>query len=271
MYKVILYDEIEEQICNLLVVTDMNDIITIYNNGLEFGIKNRKSVVGRETDLVHEYIDYRKSIFRTKKDKKMAVFIEPHIGGTYPDIVFVEYDPGKYIKWNDCRNELEKRDLKILYHIYSMNGIDLEGLVSQLGVTWKEAGLSIEKLFDSELIIRKSGEWVLKGDSSVISNNIQAVEAKIGKWEEVLQQSIINKNFATESYALIELKNAPSKEMLSKFSRFGVGLCLRKGNEFPMIKRAKRAYTLNSFNAILINEWIGRILYKGDSLAYVYG
>lgn len=249
----------------------MKDIMLIYNNCEEIGVKNRTITEGREIELVRNYIDYRKNQFQASDNNKMAIFIEPQVGNAYPDIVFVEYDPEKYQAWNSCRNTLEKKDLKILYHIFSVNGIDFEEVVSQLGVTWKDAGLSIEKLYDSNLIIREGGKWVLRNKDSIVVNNIQAVEAKVDKWEQVLQQSIINKNFASESYALMDTKTRPKKEILTKFGRFGVGVCLKNGNEFKMLKKAKQNNIPHSFNSILFNEWIGRIMYKGDGLVSVNG
>lgn len=243
----------------------------IYNNCSEIGIKNRTITEGREIELVREYIDYRKEQFKATDDKKMAIFLEPKVGNSYPDIVFVEYNPKNYQEWNQCRNMLEKKDLKILYHIYSVNGIDLEGIVSQLGVTWKEAGLGVEKLYDSGLVIRRSGRWILRDTNDIVTNNIQAIEAKIDKWDEVLQQSIINKNFASECYALMDSKSRPKREVLSKFGRFGVGLYLKEGNKFETLKKAKSTNIPLSFNSILFNEWIGRILHKGDELINVSG
>lgn len=243
----------------------------IYNNCSEIGIKNRTITEGREIELVREYVDYRKERFRATDDKKMAIFIEPQVGNAYPDIVFVEYNPENYQSWKQCRNILEKKDLKILYHIYAVDGIDLEGIVLQLGVTWKEAGLSIEKLYDSELITRENRRWVLRNVNNIITDNIQAVEAKIDKWDEVLKQSIINKNFASECYALMDSKKRPKREILSKFGHFGVGLCLKEGSSFETLKKAKSTNIPLSFYSIMFNEWIGRILNKGDELVNVNG
>lgn len=249
----------------------MKDIMIIYNNYPEIGLKNRTITEGREIELVREYVNYRKDLFEASSEKKMAIFLEPQVGNAYPDIVFVEYNPENYQTWNKYRNYLEKKDLKILYHIYSVNGITMEGIVSQLGVTWKEAGLAVEKLYDSELIIRQEGKWILCDINKIVTNSIQAVEAKIDKWEEVLQQSIMNKNFASESYALLDSKSRPKKEVISKFSHFGVGLCLKEGDSFATLRKAKSTNIPLSFNSIMFNEWIGRILYKGDEFVYVNG
>lgn len=243
----------------------------IYNNYSEIGIKNRTITEGREMDLVREYIEYRQNAFRASSHNKLAIFIEPQVGNSYPDIVFVEYNPENYLNWNKYRNSLEKKELKILYHIYATRGIDLEGIVTQLGVTWKEAGISLEKLYDSTLITRENKKWILKKKDTIITNKIQAVEAKIDKIDDVLQQSIINKNFAAESYALIDTKKKLKSDIVSKFGHFGVGLYLKKGNSFEILKHAKVANIPLSFNSIMFNEWIGRILNKGDGLVNVNG
>lgn len=245
----------------------MKDIIEIYNNYHEIGIKNRTITEGKEIELVREYIEYRKNSFHALSDRKMAIFLETKVENAYPDIVFVEYNPGNYENWNKAREVLEKRDLKVLYHLYYIGGGNLTNLVTQLGLTWKEAGLAIERLYDSQLITRKDGKWSLIDEKQISTYTIQAVEAKINKWDEVLQQGIINRNFASESYALSVLKTKPKKEMLNKFKRFGVGLCVKHGDSFEVIKTAKQSSIPVSFNSILFNEWIGRILNSGGEIS----
>lgn len=247
----------------------MLDILEIYDNYHSLGIKNRNITEGEEIKLVREYIEYRKSLFEASKDRKMAIFLETKVENAYPDIVFVEYNPNNYINWNKTRELLEKRDLKILYHIYFKGGVQLTDLVTQLGVTWKEAGISIEKLYDSKLIKRENGAWELIDERQISTQSIQAVEAKINKWDEVLQQGIINRNFASESYALSVSKTNPKKDILLKFKKFGVGLCVKSGDSFNIIKTAKQSQIPVSFNSILFNEWIGRILNSEGELTNV--
>lgn len=244
----------------------MQDIIEVYDNYHKLGIKNRIITEGREIELVREYIDYRKEIFEPSTEKKLAVFLEAQVSNSYPDIVFVEYNPENYIDWNTIRTNLKKDDLKILYHIYFMGGLEATDITMQLGVTWKDAFLSIERLYDSKLIKRDNHKWGLIDDKKITTHKIEAVEAKINQWDQVLQQSIINRNFASESYALSVSKSKPRKEVLTKFKKFGVGVCLKNGNSFDVIKEAKKTEIPVSFNSILFNEWIGRILNLGEEV-----
>lgn len=237
----------------------MEDIIEIYDNYRIAGIKSRTVTEGEELNLVHQYIDYRKNAFHPSPERKMAIFLETKVENAYPDIVFVEYNPDNYSVWNKARELLERDDLKILYHLYIKGGGQLSDLVMELGTTWKAAGVSVEKLYDAGLITRTYGKWSLINERQISTYTIQAVEAKINKLNEVLQQSIINKNFASESYSLSTV-NKLTKEMLSKFKKFGVGLCLKNGGSFVIMNKAKQSPIPVGFNSIMFNEWIGRIL-----------
>ena len=244
----------------------MQNIIEIYNNYHDLGIKNRKITEGEEIELVKEYIKYRKESFVATSENNLAIFIESKVADAYPDIVFVEYNPENYVGWNASREELDKKEIKILYYIYTMGGVDLSKMVTQLGITWKDAGISIEKLYDSNLIKRENKHWMLVDEKKITASKIEAVEAKLNQWEQVLQQSIVNKNFASESYALSIAKSTPKREVLNKFKKFGIGVYIKEGDTFNVIKEAKRNTIPVSFNSILFNEWIGRILNSGKEM-----
>ncbi len=238
----------------------MNDIIEVYDNYHELGIRNRTITEGNEIKLVKEYIEYRKENFTPSSINKMAIFLEAQVENSFPDIVFVEYNPENYEDWNNSRNDLGKQEMKILYHIYAMGGLDLSDIIAQLGVTWKEAGISIERLYDSKLIMRENKQWMIMDKRKITTHRIEAVEAKLNQWEQVLQQTIINRNFASESYALSIAESKPKKEIMNKFKKFGIGIYIKDNNSFKIIGEAKTNTIPISFNSIFFNEWIGRIL-----------
>ena len=238
----------------------MQDVLEIYDNYNRLGIKNRIITEGKETDLVKEFINYKKEKFQASYSKKLAIFLETKIENSYPDIVFVEYNPDNYSDWNSVRNLVEKDDLKILYQIYVKGGLDATDIVTQLGFSWKKIMIAVEHLNDSNLITRKNKKWILTDEKKISTNNIEAVEAKLNQWGKVLQQSIINKNFASESYALSITQSKPSKDIVSKFKKFGIGICLQNGNGFSILREAKRLDIPVSYNSIIFNEWIGKIL-----------
>jgi len=112
---------------------------------------------------------------------------------------------------------------------------------------------------------------MLIDEKKIATYKIEAVEAKLNQWEQVLQQSIINKNFASESYALSIAKSKPKDDILTKFKKFGVGVCLKNGDGFDVIKKAKKTEIPVSFNSIFFNEWIGRILNIREGLVNAIG
>ena len=238
----------------------MRDIIEILDSDPNIGVVTRKNTPGEELELVKQFICFKKNMFKPSLTNKLAIFVEPKIGNSYPDIVFVEYNPDNFEHWSDARFQLTSRDLKILYHIYATCSIDTSGIVDQLGMTWKEAALGVEKLYDANLIIRKNKKWHLKNKEAVRVNKIEAVEAKINKWEEVFQQAIINKNFASESYALSKVASTPREATVKKLNSFGIGLYIKSRVGFQTMAEAWKSSIPVSFNSIFFNEWIGRAL-----------
>jgi hypothetical protein len=242
----------------------MNEIVEIYDNYKDVGISTRKITQGREFNLVKQFIDYKKDAYIPSENSNMAIFIEPKVNNSYPDIVFVEYDPNNYVNWQSTRNELLSSDLKILYHIYVSKRIDSTAIVSQLGVTWKETMLSIEKLYDSELISRTNNGWYIRNINSISLKRIEAVEAKIEKLDDVFQQALLNKNFASESYILSIRNNRLPQNKLSLFNKFGIGIYLQDKEGFQVLKKSNKSSIPVGFNSIYFNEWIGRILNRND-------
>ena len=60
------------------------------------------------------------------------------------------------------------------------------------------------------LLSEKDKKWQLRNREALKLNRIEAVEAKIDKWEEVFQQALLNKNFASESYVLSKSRIYPT-------------------------------------------------------------
>lgn len=242
----------------------MNEIMEIYDNYIDVGISTRKITEGKEYDLVKQFIDFRKDSFCPTDNNNMAIFIESKVNNSYPDIVFVEYNPNNYVNWQSTRNELLSSDLKILYHIYVSKNINATSIVSQLGVSWKEALLSIEKLYDSKLISRKNNGWYIRNKNSISLKRIEAVEAKLEKLDDVFQQALINKNFASESYILSIRKNGLPKNKLNLFNKFGIGIYMQDNDGFQVLNQSKKSSIPVGFYSIYFNEWVGRILNKNN-------
>lgn len=235
-------------------------VIEIYDGYKALGIKSRTITKGEEINMVKEFVEYRKDHFTESKNNHLAVFLETKINNNYPDIVFAEYNPESYKNWNNYRNSLSVNDLKVLYYIATHRQVTSQKIISDLFLNYKELLLSLEKLYDAELIDRKNKKWVKYSNDWIGIKKVEAVEAKICNCSQVMQQAIINKTFASESSILIKRKNTLSDDFMNKASEFGLGLYIYNELNFAKLLAPKKNKVLSNYNSIFINECIGRIL-----------
>ena len=238
-------------------------ILEFSNTDTNLNLISRPITIGKENDLVNSYIDYRKSIFKSTNSHNLAIFKEIKIGNSFPDIVFVDFNPGNYENWNSIRQNLSKNEYRIIYFLYANSGCEhLADVVKLLNLDWKTVATSFEKLYDAKLIERKNSIWKLTNKKTLTCKNIQAIEAKYYNWDKVLQQSILNKNFASESYILSSVKKNLNPDVLQKFQNFGIGVYLEKDNHFKQISKAENIKLPINYNSIYFNELIGKALYS---------
>lgn len=237
------------------------EIIEVHNNYSFLGINSRPITAGEEFNMVTNFINYRKERFKETPRKNLAIFIETKINDAYPDVVFVEYDPSRYEKWNVHRNKLSTNDLKLLHFIYTKRNVTSQKAVKGLSIQYKNLLQSLEALMDAQLIERKGGVWAIPNKRELFGvRNIEAVEAKISKWDKVMQQAIINTSFASESFVLSKRKREPNIEVMHRISSLGIGIYLYDSKEFMRYSPACHNRFPSNYNSIYLNECIGRIL-----------
>ena len=235
-------------------------ILEVHNNYKHIGIHARTQTVGKELDMVNSFIEYRKSSFKEKEDKQLVIFIEPKINNAYPDLIFAEYNSSSYENWTNSRNSLDLNDLRVLYYIYERKFIVSEDIIKGLSIKYKGLLMSLEKLYDSKLIERKNGFWAVYDPNFIGIRKIESVEAKISKWNDVLQQALLNKNFSSESSVLSKIKGNPKEEICNAFNEFGIGIYLYNDIEFSRRSKPQHYEIPINHNSLLVNEWVGRIL-----------
>lgn len=235
-------------------------IIEIHDNYSELGIQSRQITQGQEFDMVQEFIEFRKETFKEKSTKQLAIFLETKINGSYPDIVFAEYNPYSYESWKKSRNNLSINDMKILHYIFINRKVTSQKIVSDLSINYKDLLFSLERLFDSALIDRENEAWVNSKKEIFGVSKVEAIEAKISKWDQAMQQALINRSFASESSVLAKKKNNPKLDIIDKMSTFGIGIYLYDNCNFSTVASAKKTKFPCNYNSIYINECIGRIL-----------
>lgn len=236
-------------------------VIEVNNNYSTLGINSRQITEGAEFDMVQSFIDYKKESFKPSAHKELAIFIETKINGAYPDVVFAEYNPVAFEKWNTQRNKLTTFDLKILHFILTKRNVTSQRIVKELSIQYRTLLQSLEALMDSGLLARNNSCWVVPNRKDAFGvKHIEAVEAKISKWDEVMQQAILNKAFASESFVLSKRKRKPDDEVVKKIRSFGIGIYLYDDKQFSRYTDARCNRFPANYNSIYLNECIGRIL-----------
>jgi len=235
----------------------MQDILIIRDTDINIGLKSRISKDGPELKLVEEFIYEIPKIFKPKKNK-LALFIEPLIDGTYPDIVVTEYNPNNFDTWQEKRNTLNSTDLKIFENIRHSKGLNSTTLFQRTGYSYKVLLQSIENLYDAGLMERKNKKWRSKPLKDIYSiKRLISIEAKMKEWKTLLNQADANQWFASESYALSSVKN-PKENTINKFKDYGIGLYSLSNQKLVKLNEAKKQSLPKSYMSWMFNEWVGR-------------
>lgn len=236
-------------------------MIVIDNDRIDIGLKKRIVKEGPELDLVEEFIEEIPKLFRTKK--KLALFVEPLIEGSYPDIVITEFNPSIIENWKETRNQLSVTDLKVFETIRAYKGMNASELFQKTNHDYKTLLHCIEKLYDAGLIERKMSKWKSLPLREIYSvNRIISVEAKMKEWKTLLNQADANRWFSSESYALSSVKT-PKETTINKFKDYGVGLFSLSNQKLVKLNEAEKQSLPKSYMSWMFNEWIGRYVSKG--------
>ncbi|MBU4487280.1 MAG: hypothetical protein KKD38_10185 [Candidatus Delongbacteria bacterium] len=245
----------------ILNTSNMKNIILFHENMPAISFNARKTTQGPEIELVKNFLNKR--ISQLKKNKySYAIFIEPQIDASFPDIVIAEYDKTKFENWNNTRNSLNHSDLKIYHHILKSENVTSIEIIKKLGVSDKKLTITLERLLASELITKKANKWKSADPQKSIGvKKLISVEAKIGNFSKALSQAQINKWFASESYVLTDAKKISNQsKLLSKDA--GIGIYSLNQSKINKISNSSSQSYPACFGSLLFNEWIGRRLHQ---------
>lgn len=210
--------------------------------------------------MVNTFIDHVMRKYSCLKKKHVAVFLEPQVDTGYPDIVIVEYWGQPREKANNSRIKLSTIDLRILFHVNQQKNVSVEGLRDLLGFTDIEIRKSLLRLADSQLIHLSKSKHHARNRSLNAFNRVKriiAIEAKIDKWGEAIQQAEKNAWFSTDSFVLLN-KEKCSESIIQKCKAKGLGIILVNGQIKVALKGEHRNHPI-SYTSLLFNEWIYRI------------
>lgn len=238
----------------------MSQILMLENSKPGIGLYTRNVTDGDENLMVTQFIDYYCAKFiRENNTHHLAVFVEPRIDSGFPDVVFASYRPSILENWSSERSKIDVIDLKLLSFLCNMPNITGDMIISKLGFPERQALMSLEKLIDAKLVVRRDNYWRACKTSEIFGiTKLVAVEAKLNKINKVVEQSFHNTWFASHSYALTNAKN-PHDSTIQSFMKFGVGLYCQ-GKQFKKLIEAKQYALPSSYLSFQFNEWIGRTL-----------
>jgi hypothetical protein len=135
---------------------------------------------------------------------------------------------------------------------YSRNTQEDE-LVAYFG---KRAVASIGRLHDAGMIRTVGSAWApLALSRSFAAKKIIAIEAKVGKWTEVLNQATLNTWFASKSYVLVP--HLPSQSQLDDAKRHGIGVRSLDNGKVREIASVSMRLP-RSYASWLFNDWAWR-------------
>ena len=178
----------------------------------------RRKVPGPELELLEGFIPAMPLVHAP--DSRVTVLREPSLESGFPDLVIVVWRGARTVHWGEPRLALIPNDLRLMHYVYQRRRADESDLKESFGSRF--ALSSIQRLSDAGLLRLVGRTWFPCAlDRAFAATKIIAVEAKIGKWTDVLNQARLNTWFASKSYVLVP---RVSEDQVREAQRVGVGV-----------------------------------------------
>lgn len=169
---------------------------------------------------------------------KATELIEPSICGVIPDVLYCRWRhwPGATIK-----KTATIIDAHILSILEQSGGCTLSDLCERLFLLEPKATESVNRLQKQGLIVAKrSGQYSIVKDASAKRVTLVAVEMKLFRWKEALDQAKSYLHFADQSFVVLDGNQIDASEKIeSAFAAAGVGLLMQHGSVLETRVRAK--------------------------------
>lgn len=217
----------------------------------DLGARFRRTRPGPELDLIDSFL--RAMPLHIPRGCRATVFREPRLESGFPDLVIVVWREEVTRGWRSEREFLEARDLRLMHFLHHTRRAREDELVACFG---RRATGSIKRLFDAAMIRPVGTSWTpCSLRSSFAASKIIAVEAKIDKWTEVLNQAHLNTWFASKSYVLVP--KPPSGPQLAAARRLGIGVCSLNDREVREVA-SESTRLPRSYASWVLNDWAWR-------------
>jgi hypothetical protein len=211
-------------------------------------VNNRRLRPGPELDLIQSFIDAMP--LDIPQGCQATIFREPHLESGFPDIVIVFWRKEIALNWQPERENLKVYDLRLMHFLHHTRRASKNEIVSWFG---RRATTSIERLYNAAMIRLAGSYWIPCALSrSFATSKIIAIEAKMSKWTEVLNQAFLNTWFASESYVLVP--KIPSLSQLSTARKLGIGVWSLNNCEVA----SESTRLPRSYASWVLNDWAWR-------------
>lgn len=182
----------------------------------------RRAVSGPERELVEHFIPVMPLVHAT--DSCVTVLREPGLESGFPDLVIVVWRDARTAAWSDARFALVPSDLQLMHYIFQRRRTTSLELERQFGARF--ARRSIDRLHCAGLVRARGHAWFPCAiDRIFAATKIIAIEAKIGKWKDALNQARLNTWFASKSYVLVP---RVTEKQVAEAQCLGVGVLAPK-------------------------------------------
>ena len=182
------------------------------------GVVFRRTLPGPEQDLVDGFI--RAMPLVHAPDSRVTVIRELGLESGYPDLVIVVWREARTADWGEPRLALVPDDLRLMHYVFQRRRVAHGELEDRFGARF--ARCSTERLHVAGLVRPAGRAWFPRAFERVFAaTKIIAVEAKIGKWADVLNQARLNTWFASKSYVLVP---RVSEEKVQEAQQVGIGV-----------------------------------------------
>jgi len=218
---------------------------------LALGARFRKARSGPESDLVESFL--RVMPLYIPRGCRATVFRELRLESGFPDLVIVVWREETTFGWRPERKCLQTQDFRLMHFLHHYRRAGEDNIVEWFG---RRAFSSIERLYDAAMIRFVGSSWVPCAlRQSFAAAKIIAVEAKVSKWTDVLNQAVLNTWFASKSCVLVP--RLPTDHQVAAAQRHGIGVCSVCDGE--VVEVASESTRLpRSYASWALNDWAWR-------------
>lgn len=186
-----------------------------------------------ECDMFNPLIGFLPAVFRMRSGQRLKVLREPTIGSLVPDIL-VGLWSGDLPRWRNL-NSVSRHVLAWLSTQKVASGE--QQLREELLISEHATVAAMSALNRVGAIAKKeSGEVELRPEFDVSDAvKLIAIEVKLRRWREALDQAISYREFADEAYVALDGNQVRlDADIKAAFESNGIGLFLLRG---PVVKR----------------------------------